>query len=138
MDCAIHGSRSINGMCLQLNMMFALKPYPCLVLHDIIHLTSTSDLVCIQVHCFPCINVQQFHTHSLTPAVLCPRLDPPANAKYSYSNEFRGDISVATVLCNEGYAPSSTDAVTRTCQSSGEWSGMDPVCAGTYETSCVC
>ena len=58
--------------------------------------------------------------------VTCPTLTSPANGAVSAPARTVG--SVATYSCSSGYTLSG--GTTRTCQSSGEWSGLQPSCQG--------
>ena len=60
--------------------------------------------------------------------VVCLSLPPLTNGMISYSDPTLGVGSVATYSCTAGLVLDGDS--TRTCQSSGTWSGSSPVCKG--------
>ena len=64
--------------------------------------------------------------YALSAAVDCGSLGNPGNGVVSFTNSTYN--SVATYSCNTGYTLTGDD--TRTCQSSGLWSGSEPTCTG--------
>ncbi len=59
-------------------------------------------------------------------AGICSTLTNPSNGRVSVSSYFGG--SRATYSCNTGYGLTPTGSSSRTCLSSGSWSGSNPSC----------
>ena len=60
------------------------------------------------------------------PAVMCPSLLDPINGAVTWTSLTEG--SVATYVCDDGFELEGN--MTRTCESSGMWSGEEPMCRG--------
>ena len=60
------------------------------------------------------------------PAVMCPALLDPINGAVTWTSLTEG--GVATYVCDDGFELEGS--MTRTCESSGMWSGEEPMCRG--------
>ena len=60
----------------------------------------------------------------MTLEIVCPDLDDPDNGDVDTDGNTPG--STATYTCNSGFELMGKG--TRSCQSSGEWDGVPPVC----------
>ena len=64
------------------------------------------------------------------PAVMCPALVAPINGAVTWTSLTVG--GVATYVCDDGFELEGS--MTRTCESSGMWSGEEPMCSGMFIT----
>ena len=65
------------------------------------------------------------------PAIMCPALLDPINGAVTWTSLTEG--GVATYVCDDGFELEGS--MTRTCESSGMWSGVEPMCRGMLITS---
>ena len=61
---------------------------------------------------------------------LCPPLNSPANGAVSINRRTPG--GTATYSCNDGFTVRPASSQIRTCQTNGQWTGVDPGCQGKY------
>ena len=87
-----------------------------------LHIIAEMELVILQIW----TNIQS-HLYLLSTAVNCGTLSNPANGRVSYTAGTTFGRT-ATYTCNTGY--SRVGSSTRTCQSTGVWSGSAPTCQG--------
>ena len=67
-------------------------------------------------------------------AKLCPELAPISNGAITYGPDMTAPFEVDTVAthsCNDGFIL-GVGSETRMCLNTGIWSGLIPVCRGTY------
>ena len=62
--------------------------------------------------------------------IRCELLDDPVNGRIVFYSNSQFLNSVALIACNVGFTLIGADQ--RQCRESGEWSGQQPVCIGTY------
>ena len=62
------------------------------------------------------------------PAVICPALLDPINGAVTWTSLTEG--GVATYVCDDGFELEGS--MRRTCESSGMWSGEEPMCRGMF------
>ena len=65
--------------------------------------------------------------HAVDITTKCEELENPANGVVIVEGNKVG--SSATYRCDDGFTLTGGDE-TRVCQPNGEWSGMEPTCAG--------
>ena len=86
-------------------------------------------------NCFKCTSFFSLSIYITYKAVNCNELPVPSNGERTYSG--RNYNSRATFSCNTGYRLRGSSS--RTCQSSGQWSGTQPSCAiGEYVYTLLC
>ena len=73
-------------------------------------------------------NVSHFHY-----LVCCDPPVAPSNGGEVHSGKLEGDT--VTYFCNKGYQLIGIES--RTCQSNGEWSGIQPSCNGLFNAICT-
>ena len=59
-------------------------------------------------------------------AIICPQLAAPVNGEVAVSGSNPGDT--ASYTCISSYSVTPRSSKLRTCQSNGEWTGVDPIC----------
>ena len=102
-------------------MTYVLHVLICTLLntvHSIIILFINVVYVLIEVYLFP------------LPAVMCPALFDPINGVVTWTSLTLG--GVATYVCDDGFELERS--MMRTCESSGMWSGEEPICRGMFIT----
>ena len=62
---------------------------------------------------------------------MCPALLDPINGAVTWTSLTVG--GVATYVCDDGFELEGS--MTRTCESSGMWSGEEPMCRGMYKVT---
>ena len=104
--------------------MYVLLVLICTLLNTV-HYTIISFLtvayVLMEVYLFP------------YPAIMCPVLLDPINGTVTWTSLTEG--GVATYVCDDGFELEGS--MTRTCESSGMWSGEEPMCRGMIITPFV-
>ena len=97
---------------------YVLHVLICTLLNTV-HSTIISFLNQVYIYLFP------------HPAIMCPALLDPINGAVTWTSLTEG--GVATYVCDDGFELERS--MTRTCESSGMWSGEEPMCRGMLITS---